>query len=136
MVRKNLSSTISPILRNYLHNSRNNPSSQNKRKLTKDSNAQPKVKITTKLNKRNFEEMTLEELQKEVVNKGIKLDKRNGKKTLISLLLKLSILKLCLKINSIIKPKKKKWYNIWESSGAFLQFQIVQKTLYYNDATS
>ena len=32
--------------------------------------------------------MSLEELQKEVVNKGIKLDKRNGKKTLISLLLK------------------------------------------------
>jgi len=36
----------------------------------------------------NYEKMTLEELQKEVVNKGIKLDKRNGKKTLISLLLK------------------------------------------------
>ena len=87
-LEKNLSSTISPILRDYLHNSNKNPSSQNKRKLTKDSNAQPKVKIKTKLNKRNFEQMTLEELQKEVVNKGIKLDKRNGKKTLISLLLK------------------------------------------------
>ena len=92
-LEKNLSSTISPILRDYLHNSRKNPSSQNKRKLTKekltkDINAQPKVKIKTKLNKRNFEQMTLEELQKEVVNKGIKLDKRNGKKTLISLLLK------------------------------------------------
>ncbi len=87
-LEKNLSYTISPILRNYLHNSRKKPSSQNKRKLTKDSNGQPKVKIKTKLNKRNFEQMTLEELQKEVVNKGIKLDKRNGKKTLISLLLK------------------------------------------------
>ena len=87
-LEKNLSSTISPILRDYLHNSRKNPSSQNKRKLTKDINAQPKVKIKTKLNKRNFEQMTLEELQKEVVNKGIKLDKRNGKKTLISLLSK------------------------------------------------
>ena len=32
--------------------------------------------------------MTLEELQNEVVNKGIKLDKRKGKKTLISLLSK------------------------------------------------
>ena len=76
------------ILRDYLHNSRKKPSSQNKRKLTKDINAQPKVKIKTKLSKRNFEQMTLEELQKEVVNKGIKLDKRNGKKTLISLLSK------------------------------------------------
>ena len=87
-LEQNLSSTISPILREYLHNSRKKPSSQNKRKLTKDINAQPKVKIKTKLSKRNFEQMTLEELQKEVVNKGIKLDKRNGKKTLISLLLK------------------------------------------------
>ena len=87
-LEKNLSSTISPILRDYLYNSRKNSSSQNKRKLTKDINAQPKVKIKTKLNKRNFEQMTLEELQKEVVNKGIKLDKRNGKTTLISLLLK------------------------------------------------
>ena len=87
-LEKNLSSTISPILRDYLHNSRKNPSSQNKRKLTKDSNAQPKVKIKTKFNKRNFEQMSLEELQKEVVNKGMKLDKRNSKKTLISLLLK------------------------------------------------
>ena len=87
-LEKNLYSTISTILRDYLHNSRKNPSSQNKRKLTKYSNAQPKVKIKTKLNKRNFEQMTLEELQKEVVNKGLKLDKRNSKKTLISLLLK------------------------------------------------
>ena len=87
-LEQNLSSTISPILRDYLHNSRKKPSSQNKRKLTKDINAQPKVKIKTKLNKRNFEQMTLEELQKKVVNKGLKLDKRNGKKTLISLLLK------------------------------------------------
>ena len=85
---KNLSSTISPILRDYLHNSRKNPSNQSKRKLTKDRKLQPKAKIKTKLNKRNFEQMSLEELQKEVVNKGIKLDKRNGKKTLISLLLK------------------------------------------------
>ena len=88
MCIRDRSSTISPILRDYLHNSRKNSSSQNKRKLTKDINAQPKVKIKTKLNKRNFAQMTLEELQKEVVNKGIKLDKRNGKKTLISLLLK------------------------------------------------
>ena len=87
-LEQNLSSTLSPILRDYLHNSRKKPSSQNKRKLTKDINAQPKVKIKAKLSKRNFEQMTLEELQNEVVNKGIKLDKRNGKKTLISLLLK------------------------------------------------
>ena len=33
-----------------------------------DTTAQPKVKIKTKLNNRNFEQMTLEELQKEVVN--------------------------------------------------------------------
>ena len=85
-LEKNLSSTISPILREYLRNSRKNSSSQSKRNLTKDSNAQPKVKIKTKFTKRSFEQMTLEELQMEVVNKGIKLDKRNGKKTLISLL--------------------------------------------------
>ena len=87
-LEKNLSSTISPILREYIHNSRKNPSSQSKRKLTKDSNVHPKTKIKTKFTKRSFEQMTLEELQMEVVNKGIKLDKRNGKKTLISLLLK------------------------------------------------
>ena len=86
-LEKNLSSTMSPILRDYLHNSRKNPSSQSKTKLTKDSNLQPKAKIKTKFNKKNFEQMSLEELQKEVVNKGMKLDKRNGKKTLISLLL-------------------------------------------------
>ena len=27
------------------------------------------------------------------------------------------------------KTKEKEWYNIWESSGAFLQFQKVQKNL-------
>ena len=87
-LEKNLSSTISPILKEYLYNSRKNPSSQSKKKPTKDNNAKPKLKIKTKVNKINYEKMTLEELQKEVVNKGIKLDKRNGKKTLISLLLK------------------------------------------------
>ena len=87
-LEKNLSSTIGPTLREYLHNSRKNPSSQSKKKPTKDGNAKPKVKIKTIENKKNYEKMTLEELQKEVLNKGKKLDKRNGKKTLISLLSK------------------------------------------------
>ena len=87
-LEKNLSSTVSPILREYIHNSRKNPSSQSKKKPIKDNNSKPKLKIKTKVSKINYEKMTLEELQKEVVNKGIKLDKRNGKKTLISLLLK------------------------------------------------
>ena len=87
-LEKNLSSTVSPILREYIHNSRKNPSSQSKKKPIKGNNSKPKLKIKTKVNKINYEKMTLEELQKEVVKKGIKLDKRNGKKTLISLLLK------------------------------------------------
>ena len=87
-LEKNLSSAISPILRNYLINSRKNLSSQSKKKPKKDIKKQPKIHNKTKVDKKNYQKMTLEELQKEVVNKGIKLDKRNGKKTLISLLLK------------------------------------------------
>ena len=87
-LEKNLSSTISPILRDYLINSRKNSSSQSKIKPKKDIKKQTKIHNKTKVDKKNYQKMTLEELQKEVVNKGIKLDKRNGKKTLISLLLK------------------------------------------------
>ena len=66
--------------------SKNNLSNKNKENKTKI-----RKKNTTKMNKtKTFEEsynkMTLKELQKEVLNKGIKLDRRNGKKTLISLL--------------------------------------------------
>ena len=69
-----------------LKNSKKNLSNKNKEKKTKI-----RKKNTTKMNKtKTFEEsynkMTLKELQKEVLNKGIKLDRRNGKKTLISLL--------------------------------------------------
>ena len=43
----------------------------------------------TKALEENYNKMTLKELQKEVLSKGIKLDRRNGKKTLISLLSKI-----------------------------------------------
>ena len=66
--------------------SKNNLSNKNKENKTKI-----RKKNTTKINKtktyvESYNKMTLKELQKEVLNKGIKLDRRNGKKTLISLL--------------------------------------------------
>lgn len=117
-LEKNLSATISPILRDYLLNSRKNISSEKKEKNSKVQKKQIAKTIKLKVNKKNlsnknkesktktiiknstkmtktkaFEEnynkMTLKELQKEVLSKGIKLDRRNGKKTLISLLSKI-----------------------------------------------
>lgn len=114
---KNLSATISPILRDYLLNSRKNLSTEkedknskvNKKQIAKtikpkvskknlsnknkDSKTKTRKKNTTKMTKtkalENYNEMNLKELQKEVLSKGIKLDRRNGKKTLISLLSKI-----------------------------------------------
>ena len=114
---KNLSSTISPILRDYLLNSRKNISTEkedknskvNKKQIAKtikskvskknlsnknkESKTKTRKKNTTKMSKtkalENYNEMNLKELQKEVLSKGIKLDRRNGKKTLISLLSKI-----------------------------------------------
>tara|TARA_B100000530_G_C15846511_1_gene443505 strand:+ start:347 stop:940 length:594 start_codon:yes stop_codon:yes gene_type:complete len=117
-LEKNLSATISPILRDYLLNSRKNISSEKKEKNSKvqkkqiaktiklkvskknlsnknkESKTKTRIKNTTKMTKtkafeENYYKMTLKELQKEVLSKGIKLDRRNGKKTLISLLSKI-----------------------------------------------
>ena len=114
-LEKNLSATISPILRDYLLNSRKNISSEKEEKNSnvqkkqiaktiklkvskknlsnknKESKTKTRIKNTTKMPKtkaleENYNKMTLKELQKEVLSKGIKLDRRNGKKTLISLL--------------------------------------------------
>ena len=136
-LEKNLSATISPILRDYLLNSRKNiiharwcgmsgqffsyATSDNGEKEEKNSKVQKKqiaktiklkvrkknlsnknkesktktrIRNSTKMTKtkafeENYNKMTLKELQKEVLSKGIKLDRRNGKKTLISLLSKI-----------------------------------------------
>ena len=117
-LEKNLSATISPILRDYLLNSRKNISSEKEEKNSKvqkkqiaktiklkvskknlsnknkESKTKTRIKNTTKMTKtkafeENYYKMTLKELQKEVLSKGIKLDRRNGKKTLISLLSKI-----------------------------------------------
>lgn len=101
-LEKNLSSTLSPILKDYLLNSRKkisgenkeNKSKERKKQISKINKTKRSIKNLPRANKKNktkfFEEnynkMTLKELQKEVLNKGIKLDRRNGKKTLISLL--------------------------------------------------
>ena len=117
-LEKNLSATISPILRDYLLNSRKNISSEKEEKNSKvqkkqiaktiklkaskknlsnknkESKTKTRIKNTTKMTKtkafeENYYKLTLKELQKEVLSKGIKLDRRNGKKTLISLLSKI-----------------------------------------------
>ena len=117
-LEKNLSATISPILRDYLLNSRKNISSEKEEKNSKvqkkqiaktiklkaskknlsnknkESKTKTRKKNTTKMTKtkafeENYYKLTLKELQKEVLSKGIKLDRRNGKKTLISLLSKI-----------------------------------------------
>ena len=117
-LEKNLSATISPILRDYLLNSRKNISSEKEEKNSKvqkkqipktiklkvrkknlsnknkESKTKTRIKNSTKMTKtkafeENYNKMTLKELQKEVLSKGIKLDRRNGKKTLISLLSKI-----------------------------------------------
>ena len=117
-LEKNLSATISPILRDYLLNSRKNISSGKEEKNSKvqkkqiaktiklkvrkknlsnkkkESKTKTRIKNSTKMTKtkafeENYYKLTLKELQKEVLSKGIKLDRRNGKKTLISLLSKI-----------------------------------------------
>lgn len=116
-LEKNLSATINPILRDYLLNSRKNISSEKEEKnpkvkkkqiaktiklnvskknlsnKNKESKSKTRKKNTIKMTKtkalENYNEMTLKELQKEVLSKGIKLDRRNGKKTLITLLSKI-----------------------------------------------
>jgi len=81
---KNISEIISPTLRNYLINSRtDNP---NKKIVLKKNKINEKA--ISKSSEGNFSKMSLSELQSEILKKGIKLDKRNSSKTLISLLQK------------------------------------------------
>jgi len=92
---KNISEIISPTLRNYLINSRtDNP---NKKIVLKKDKVNKKIvlkknkineKVISKSSEGNFSKMSLSELQSEILKKGIKLDKRNSSKTLISLLQK------------------------------------------------
>ena len=98
-----LTEVATPILRNYLINSGSNLPKKDSRKSMPEKNIlnQNKIKkesskLKTKniISKKNtntqllFKEMSLEELQKQVKKRGIKLDKRNSRKTLISLLQK------------------------------------------------
>jgi predicted HTH domain antitoxin len=83
-LKKNISEIISPIIKDYLNSSGQKTSNQQKQSVNKKIK---KEKIIVS-NDKEFNEMSLNELRSEVLKKGIKLDKRNSKKTLISLLLK------------------------------------------------
>ena len=98
-----LTEIATPILRNYLINSGSNLEQKdsikpkpkkyllNQNKIKKESSKLETKKITSKKNINTqllFKEMSIEELQKQVKKRGIKLDKRNSRKTLISLLQK------------------------------------------------
>ena len=98
-----LTEIATPILRDYLINSGSNLEKKdsrkpkpkknllNQNKIKKDSSIFKTKKVISKKNVNKdllFKEMSLEELQKQVKKRGIKLDKRNSRKTLISLLQK------------------------------------------------
>ena len=86
-LKKNISEIISPIIKDYLNSSGQKTSNKQKQSVNKKRNKIKKEKIIVS-NDKEFNEMSLNELQTEVFKQGIKLDKRNSKKTLISLLLK------------------------------------------------
>lgn len=84
-LKKNISEIISPIIKDYLNSSGQDVSNQQKKS---SKNIIKNEKKYIKSNNKQFNKMSLDKLQAEVLKKGIKLDKRNSKKTLISLLLK------------------------------------------------
>ena len=99
----NLTEIATPILRDYLINSgaslkrkdssklKTKKNNLNQNKIKKDSSKLKTKKVVSKKNVSKdllFKDMSLEDLQKQVKKKGIKLDKRNNRKTLISLLQK------------------------------------------------
>ena len=86
-LKNNISEIISPLIKNYLNSSGQDISNQQKKSVNKKIKKNKKENIIVS-NDKEFNKMSLNELQTEVVKKGIKLDKRNNKKTLISLLLK------------------------------------------------
>ena len=80
---KNIPVIITPLLRDYLLNIKSENST--KKNVTKKVNLRKK-KLEPK--KKNYDEMSLGELQSEILKEGKKLDKRHGPKKLISLLQK------------------------------------------------
>ena len=87
-LKKNISEIISPIIKDYLNSSGQDASNQQKKSVKNKIKKVKKEKKHIKSNNNDFNKMPLDELQAEVLRKGIKLDKRNSKKTLKSLLLK------------------------------------------------
>ena len=75
---KNIPAIITPLLRDYLLNIKSENST--KKNVTK--------KVILKNKKKKYDEMSLAELQSEILKEGKKLDKRHGPKKLISLLQK------------------------------------------------
>jgi len=75
---KNIPAIITPLLRDYLLNIKSENST--KKNVTK--------KVILKNKKKKYDEMSLGELQSEILKEGKKLDKRHGPKKLISLLQK------------------------------------------------
>ena len=75
---KNIPVIVTPLLRDYLLNIKSENST--KKNVTK--------KVILKNKKKKYDEMSLGELQSEILKEGKKLDKRHGPKKLISLLQK------------------------------------------------
>ena len=98
-----LTEIATPIIRDYLVNSGSSLTKKdskisitkknnlNQKKIKKESSKLKTKKVVSKRNVKKdlqFKDMSLEDLQKQVKKRGIKLDKRNNRKTLISLLQK------------------------------------------------
>ena len=81
---KNIPVIITPLLRNYLLNIKSENST--KKNVIKKVNLKNKKILEPR--KKNYDEMSLGELQSEILKEGKKLDKRHGPKKLISLLQK------------------------------------------------
>ena len=81
---KNIPAIITPLLRDYLLNIK----SENSTKKNVIKKVGLKNKKILKPKKKNYDEMSLGELQSEILKVGKKLDKRHGPKKLISLLQK------------------------------------------------
>ena len=81
---KNIPVIITPLLGDYLLNIK----SKNSTKKNETKKAGLKNKKILEPKKKNYDEMSLGELQSEILKKGKKLDKRHGLKKLISLLQK------------------------------------------------
>ena len=81
---KNIPVIITPLLRDYLLNIKSENST--KKNVTKKVDMKNKKILEPK--KKKYDEMSLGELQSEILKEGKKLDKRHGPKKLISLLQK------------------------------------------------